>query len=355
MIEPVSSATPRRILIVRLTSMGDIVHAIPVAAALRDVLPSTHISWLVDERWRPLAGQIEGVDAVLSVPRNGWRKLREGIARLRAEQFDCVLDVQGLYKSSILAWLSGAELRVGFDGASARESGAALFYNRRVSPSHGHRIVKNLSLVAAIAPGDTSASFSARVRFPLRVPPTAEASVRQALRAHGVNEYFMLSPAGGWISKCWPADRFGALHQRLANRLGYRGIVTYGPGEKHLAEAVLIAAGTPAPLLLELDIPQMMAALRGAHFFVGGDTGPLHVAVALGTPVIGLYGPTDPKQTGPYCREDVVVRNARPDETTYERGSAHAPSMLSITVDQVEEAVNRRLAAVACRAEARQS
>jgi ADP-heptose:LPS heptosyltransferase len=105
-------------------------------------------------------------------------------------------------------------------------------------------------------------------------------------------------------------------------------------------------------LLLELDLPQLMAALRGARFFVGADTGPLHLSVALGTPVVGLYGPTDPVQTGPYCREDIVVRNALPHETTYSRGSSPAPSMLSITVEQVEDAVYRRLAAATCRAEA---
>ena len=345
----------RRLLIVRLTSLGDIIHALPVAAVLRGALPSAHISWLVDERWRPLVDAVEGIDAVISVPRAGWRGLREGIARLRREQFDCVLDVQGLYKSAILAWLSRAPVRVGFESAVAREGGASLFYNRRVSPAHGHRIDKNLSLVAAITSITTSRARDARSQFSLRVPPTAEASVSQMFRDHGVTSYFMLSPGGGWVSKCWPAERFGELHRRLAGRLGFRGVVTYGPGERALANTVVASAGSSAPLLLELDLPQLMAALRDAQFFVGGDTGPLHLSVALGTPVVGLYGPTDPVQTGPYCLEDVVVRNARLEETTYNRGSSHAPSMLSITVEQVEDAVRRRLAAAACRAEARRS
>jgi len=350
-----SAGDARRLLIVRLTSLGDIIHALPVAVALRSAVPAAHIAWLVDERWRPLLDQVDGIDEVISVPRTGWRKLREGVVRLRRERFDCVLDVQGLYKSAVLARLSGAPVRVGFTSAAARESGASLFYNRRVSPAHGHRIEKNLSLAAAIAPIPPSAPRDARSQFPLRVPQAAEASVNQSLRGQGVTRYFMLSPGGGWLSKCWPAGRFGELHRRLATRFGFRGIVTYGPGERPLADAVAPSAGDPAPLLLDLDLPQLMAALRGAQFFVGGDTGPLHLSVALGTPVVGLYGPTDPVQTGPYCREDVVVRNARPEETTYNRGSSPAPSMLSITVEQVEEAVNRRLAAVACRAEARRS
>lgn len=346
---------PRRLLIVRLSSLGDIIHALPVAAALRSANPSAHIAWLVDERWRSLLDQVEGIDAVHSVPRAGWNGVRQGISRLRAEQFHCVVDVQGLYKSAIFARLSGAPLRVGFDWASAREGAASMFYNRRVSPPHGHRIEKNLALAAALGAATATPQTGARARFPLRISPSAEAGVRQMLREASATSYFMLSPGGGWHSKCWPAERFGELHRRLAARFGFRGVVSYGPGERELAQTVLASAGTPAPLLLELDLPQLMAALRGAQFFVGGDTGPLHLSVALGTPVVGLYGPTDPAQTGPYSRDDVVVRNARPEETTYRRGSSHAPAMLSITVEQVEDAVVRRMSAAGCRVEAAQS
>jgi lipopolysaccharide heptosyltransferase I len=355
MTAPAISGTVRRLLMVRLSSLGDIIHALPVAATLRASVPSAYIAWLVDERWRPLLDQVEGLDAVLSVPRAGWDGLRRGIARVRRERFDCVVDVQGLYKSAILARLSGAPLRVGFDRASARESGASLFYNRRVSPPHGHRIDKNLALAAALGAVAASPGDGRGAQFPLRNSPAAEASVRQMLREHDVSTYFMLSPGGGWLSKCWPAERFGELHRRLAARLGWRGVVSYGPGERRLAEAVVASAGSPAPLMLDLDLPQLMAVLRGAQFFVGGDTGPLHLSVALGTPVVGLYGPTDPVQTGPYSHDDVVVRNARPEETTYRRGSSHATAMLSITVEQVEDAVARRLAATGCRAEAAQS
>jgi lipopolysaccharide heptosyltransferase I len=346
---------PRRLLLVRLSSLGDIVHALPVAAASRAAFPSAYIAWLVDERWCPLVEQVSGLDAVLSVPRNSWSGVRQEIARLRRERFDCVLDVQGLYKSALLARFSGSSLRVGFDWAHAREGPASLFYNLRVSPKYGHRIDKNLALAAAIGAPAASAGSQGRALFPLRVPPVAEASVREMLRAQNVGEYFMLSPGGGWLSKCWPAERYGELHRRLAARFRCRGVISYGPGERALAESVRAAAGPPEPLLLELDLPQLMAALRGAQFFVGADTGPLHLSVALGTPVIGLYGPTDPLQTGPYSREDVVIRNALSHETTYRRGSSYAPSMLAITVDQVEEGVTRRLAAAPVRTEAARS
>jgi lipopolysaccharide heptosyltransferase I len=336
--------TPRRLLIIRLGSMGDIIHALPVAAALRAAFPAAHLAWLVDQRWRPLVEQVDGLDAVLSVPRDSWAGLREGIGRVRGQHFDCVVDVQGLYKSAVLAWLSGAPERVGFASPAARESGAALFYNARVSPPHGHRIEKNLALAERLgAHREILSSGDARL-FPLRVPQDAQKSVAEALAAQGASDYFVISPGGGWRSKCWQPERYGDLHACLARRYGWRGLVSYGPGERELADAVCRAAGQPQPLLLELDLPQLLAAIRGARFFVGADSGPLHVAVALGTPVVALFGPTDPAQTGPYSRDDVVVRNARPEETTYRRGASYSASMLSIQVHQVEEAVVRRLA-----------
>ena len=340
---------PKRILIVRLSSMGDILHAVPVATALRAAFPLAHIAWLADERWRALVEQIQGLDAVVSIPRDSWGGIRAGIEQARRARFDTVLDVQGLYKSALLARLSGAPTRVGFDRRSARESGAALFYSVRVSPPHGHRIEKNLALAARLGAACAPRGLPVSQLFPLRVSAEAESAFYQRLRAENVNGYFVLAPGGGWRSKCWPAERFGELHRRLARRTGLCGLLSYGPGELPLAQAVQKAAGSPPPLLVELDLAQLMAALRGAQFFIGGDTGPLHLAVALGTPVVGLYGPTDPEQTGPYTRDDIVVRNAEPHETTYERNTDYSPTMLSITVDQAEEAALRRLAALGSR------
>ena len=340
-----NEAAPRRILIVRLGSMGDIIHALPVAAALRGAFPSAHLAWLADERWRALVEQVQGLDAVLCVPRDSWSGLRAGMARVRREGFDCVLDVQGLYKSAILARLSGAPTRVGFNRQSAREGGAAWFYTLRVSPPYGHRIEKNLALAARLGAVISPRQMPPAKLFPLRVPAGADESVRRMLRERHVSGYFVLAPGGGWRSKCWPAERFGELHRRIAGRTGWRGLISYGPGELPLAQAVCNAAGSPEPLVVDLDLPQLMAALRGAQVFIGGDTGPLHLAVALGTPVVGLYGPTDPVQTGPYSVGDVVVRNALPHETTYQRGAGYSPAMLTITVEQVEEAARNRLAA----------
>jgi lipopolysaccharide heptosyltransferase I len=327
-----------RFLLVRLGSLGDIVHALPAAAALRESFPEARIAWVVERKWRALLDGNPDLDEVIELAR-GARGYAACARRLRAGGYTCAIDFQGLYKSAGLARLSGAPRRIGFERRFAREGGAAKFYTERVVPQAPHVVEWNLALA------ERAGARRIPARFPLRVPPEAEAYVERELALRGLREFYLLSPGGGWRGKCWPAERYGHLHRRLAARhalLGLRAVLSYGPGERDLAEAVRLVAGEPEPVILPMDLPQLMAALRRARFFLGGDTGPLHLAVALGTPVVGLYGPTDPARNGPYSPRDVVVRNARPEQTTYKRSAAPDPSMLSITVEQVLEAVERR-------------
>lgn len=195
----------------------------------------------------------------------------------------------------------------------------------------------NMSLVAPFGPANS------HYRFPLRIRPQAEALLRAKLAAEGLSDYFVLSPGGGWRSKCWPPERYGELHRNLARRTGMRGVVSFGPGEQDLAEAVRRTAGAPEPVILDMDVAQLMALVSRARFVVSGDSGPLHLAGAFGTPVVGLYGPTSPERNGPFRVADVVVRNAQPEETTLRRGQQYSPAMLSITVEQVLDAVERRM------------
>jgi ADP-heptose:LPS heptosyltransferase len=280
---------------------------------------------------------------VISLDRATWYGLRSCVKRLRHAQYSAAIDFQGLYKSAVLGWLSGAKERIGFDAASAREPGASRFYTKRIAPRGAHVIEHNLSLAEAAGAALVPISSA---QFPMSVSPEAEAVVEKQLAARGVRDFFLLSPGGGWVSKCWPAERYGHLHRRLLERRefsGWRGVINFGPGERKLAEAVRLVAGEPEPVLLSLDLPQLVALTRRAKFFVGADSGPLHVAVAFGVPVIGLFGPTDPARNGPCRAEDIVVRNARPDETTYHREDVPHPSMLNISVEQVLSAVEQRM------------
>ena len=180
-------------------------------------------------------------------------------------------------------------------------------------------------------------------RFPLSIEGEDEEVVARELLAKRIREYFVLNPGGGWLSKCWPPARYGELHRKLVPRFGWRGVISFGPGEENLARHVIQAAGEPPPVAIPLQLGPLMALLRRAKFVVSADTGPLHLASALGAPVIGLYGPTDPSRNGPFSRDDVVVRNPQASVTTYRREASYSPSMLSITIDQVFDAIERRL------------
>jgi lipopolysaccharide heptosyltransferase I len=325
-----------RFLVVKLGSLGDLVFTLPAVAALRRSFPDARIDWVVERRWDPLLEGNPDLNDVILLDR-GAGPMLFSILRLRRARYTCAIDFQGLYKSTLLALATGAPRRVGFAWRFAREPAAAAFYTQRVAPRGVHMVEQNLALVEAL--GARPADY----RFPVRVRPAADAKLRQKLAERGLENFFVLSPGGGWRSKCWPAERYGALHRELAARYGWRGVVSFGPGEEPLADAVRAAAGEPAPVVLPLDVAQLIALLRRARLVVAGDSGPLHLAVALGAPVVGLYGPTTPERNGPFSKDDIVIRNARPEETTLRRGRHYSPAMLSITVEQVFEAVERRL------------
>jgi heptosyltransferase-1 len=185
----------------------------------------------------------------------------------------------------------------------------------------------------------------------LRIPAGDDAAVREHLRASGIERYILLSPGGGWRSKCWPAERFGALSVKIRDAWGLRCLVNFGPGEDDLAAAVRDAAGSAEPLLYNAPLGQLMALLRNAECVVGGDTGPLHLGIAVGTAAVALFGPTDPARNGPFRTpspsantpgEDIVLRVAGVT-TSHKRHDQPDPSMLAIDVDSVFEAVRRRM------------
>jgi heptosyltransferase-1 len=328
---------PERFLVLRMSALGDIVHTLPAVHALRKSFPGATIDWFVDQKWMPILEGNPDASKVIAMNRDSWANVIAAVRELRATRYEVAVDFQSLYRSAILGWLSGAPQRTGFDSQYARERGAALFYTQCVTPRRKHKVEHNLELVESLG------ARTSEARFPLPANPQAQEEVERILRANGAGEYFVLSPGGGWRSKCWPAERYGALHHALVERYGWRGVISFGPGEQGLAEIVRREAGSPEPLIEQFNLRQLAPLLRSAKFLVAADTGPLHVASALGTPVVGLYGPTDPARNGPYSPRDVVVRKAAPEETTYRRGKFPSRAMLAITVADVLDAVERRL------------
>jgi len=339
--------TPR-ILVVRLGSLGDIAHALPAVAALRDTFPQARIDWLVESRWAELLELNSELTNVIPVDTRSWRRAPLSAATwrsvgalrrtLREVRYDIAIDFQGLYKSAVVAWLSGASRKVGFARGVAKEGGAARFYTEQISPPAGvHVIEMNRALARAAGAGDTA------VRFPLPTSAEDEASVEEMLRSHHLNEFVVLSPGGGWGSKCWPVGRYAALHNTLARERGWRTVVNAGPGEEKLVSEFQAQARVTKPVHLVLTLRQLVALLKRARLVVSGDTGPLHLAAALGTPVVGLYGPTDPTRNGPYGPRAVVLHHRELATITYKHEAGTSPALLAITVEEVVAAVNRAL------------
>lgn len=326
-----------RFLLVRLGSLGDIIHALPSAASLRETFPGARIDWVVEAKWARLLKRNPDITNVIVLNRGNHGGFRAAIRQLRAANYTCAIDFQALYKSALLAFASGAPRRVGFKSSYAREGLAAALYTERLNPRGPHKVDHNFTLVEA------AGARALAPRFPMAIEPEDQEQVARELAAQGIREFFVLNPGGGWLSKCWPAECYGELHRRVAERFGSRGVVTFGPGEENLARQTVVAAGNPAPVALPLGLGPLITLLQRAKFVVSADTGPLHLAAALGAPIVGLYGPTDPSRNGPYGGRDRVVRNAHASVTTYRRGASYSPAMVSITVEQVLKAIECRL------------
>jgi len=334
-----------RFLVVRLGSLGDIVHTFPAVAGLRQSFPNSEIVWLTHPRWQFLVESSSLASQVWTVESRSWSSLREAISRVRKTEWTASIDYQGLWKSASLPFLGGVKRRIGFSSATIREFAVPLLYTDRVRSTARHIADQNGELSLRAGALRSLATFS------LHVPAAGDATATKFLQDAVVARYIVLSPGGGWRSKCWPPERFGALCGKIHGALGLRCIVNYGPGENELAAAVRAASGEADPLLYGGELGPLMGVLSRALCVVGGDTGPLHLAVALGTPAVALFGPTDPARNGPYRQanprteasaEDIVFR-APGVTTTHQRGGQPHPSMLAIEVDSVFEAVRRRI------------
>ena len=340
-----------RILVVKLSSLGDVVHAVPAVAGLRRAFPDARIDWLVDERYRELVDLVAVVDRPIGVPRTGRLARLPGLVRaLRAARYDVALDLQGLLKSALLARSAGAGRLIGFDRAHVRERAARWLYAE--TPRLGdpvHVIERNLALVACL--GVSARPFE----FPIADRPSAVVErARAALGADRARPFALVAPGAAWASKRWAPARFGALARGLRRTRGLPSLVLWGPGERALAERVVAAAAGAAAPAPATTVGGLVALARAAAVVVAGDTGPLHAAAAVGTPTVGIYGPSDPRRNGPWSPRDGVVAPRRACRCRQERAGAAGvvvrrctqarPCLTSIPVEAVADAVARRLA-----------
>ena len=340
-----------RVLVVRIGAMGDVLHGLPAAAALRARHPDAFIGWALDPRWSALL-QIAGdeddlsqgigkarrpalIDRWYSVPSKKWAKhplsnetlndislLKE---LLREERFDVVVDLQGSIKSAAVGWLAGVRRFAGPE--EPREKFARRFYREQVAVTKPHVVEQACELL-----GTATGEQLEPARVVLPIQPEHEL---WADREIGNERFCLLCPSAGWGAKQWPAERYGDLAREL-QRLGYGVLVNATSGADDLARAVVKASGGSARIL-PCSIGQLIAAVRRAELVIGGDTGPIHLAAALEHPVVGIYGPTDPARNGPWGTRARVLRHPE-SVTSHKRTNETEPGMLHIRVQDVLEA-----------------
>jgi len=362
---PASAPRFESLLVVRLSAMGDIIHTLPAAAALRRAFPHATLGWLIEERWaellctlrhpragrrspqRPLVDRIHAVNTAewrhAPFSFNTWQQMAAGLSQLRGIQYDAAIDFQGAVRSALLARWSGAPIVYG--SAQPRENVASMFYTRKVllQTQGTHVVEQALALAGAVVSSAVVSSAiiptqtaEARVEFPV----DRDAENKTAGFTAERNEFAILNPGAGWGAKRWPVERYGQVAKELAKD-GLCSLINYGPGEEELAVAVE-DAGAGAARKISCSISELIALTRRARLFIGGDTGPMHLAAALKIPVVAIFGPTNPARNGPFGTRSIVLRSVS-SMTDHTRRPEPEQGLLEITVGEVVAATRKLL------------
>jgi lipopolysaccharide heptosyltransferase I len=311
----------RRILIVRLGAMGDIIHALPGAASLKHSFPDARVTWVVEPQWIPLLQGNGIVDRFVVFRRDNpasWRRTKD---ELRAEGYDLAVDFQGLTKSALIAHIARPERIAGFGSRVVRERPAGLFYSTRIQSAAVHVVDQALDLAAG-----------AGASHLLRLFPLPQGAPEGRLPD---GPFALASPLAGWTAKQWPLEYYQRLAAMLRDKLGLPLVLNGAPG------SVPAIAGT---LAHESGIAGLIDATRRATLVVGVDSGPLHLAAALNKSGAAIFGPTDPARNGPYGGDFEVFRTPGAP-TTHRRGATIASSMRAIAPERVFVALAARLEA----------
>jgi len=325
-----------RILIVRLSAVGDLVQTVPVLCALRESFPKAFLGWATEEPVAPLLEGHRALDALITVPRRWMRKPGHWLAiqrRLRALRFDVAIDVQSLTKSALLARLSGARWRIGFAPPAGRELSVWLNTDL-VHPTAVHMVDRYLQLLWPLGVRRPAVSF--------HLPETASEAqaARQTLLEAAIDgDFALINPGAGWPSKLWPTERYAAVARHLWKHWAIRSLVVWaGQRERAMAEHVVAAAEHAACLAPPTTLRQLASLARLARVFLGADTGPLHIAAAVCTPCVGLYWPWPAERHGPYGSGHIAVEKMRFDGPTRQRRRLPPAYMEAIDVASVCQA-----------------
>jgi len=331
-----------RILITRLSAIGDCVLTMPLLCALREQWPQAYLAWAVERAAASLLRGHDSLDELIVLPQ-GWLKSPSKMLQLRGEllrhRFEIAIDPQSLTKSSVVAWLSNAEQRLGFARPRGRE--LSVWLNRQlVRPAATHLVDAQLELLQPLGVA------SAGVSFRLPTNAAAESAVEELLRALHLGCHFaVINPGAGWDSRLWPAMRYGRVAKALGQRQQLPSLVVWAGAREHVwAREVVAYSGGHALLAPPTTLPELAAVLRRARMFLGSDTGPMHIAAAVGTPCVTLFGTTRPEASGPYGPCHVAVQERYQSGTSRQRRSAGNDAMREIRVERVADACEELLA-----------
>ncbi|MEQ1656399.1 MAG: lipopolysaccharide heptosyltransferase II [Nitrospira sp.] len=334
-----ATVEPRRILLIKPSSLGDIVHAMPVVAAFKQRWPSAHLTWLVKRQWAEIVQRIEGVDAVWPVDPSLKSWVGQAMA-LRAQQFDLVVDLQGLLRSALVARMTGCAQRVGF--ANGREGSPWLYSHRVPVPTQEMHAVDRYLLVAA----ELGVPVKDVPQFRFRLLSQDVTTLRELFRRKGIDldaPWVAMNVSARWQTKCWPAASFAAVAMQLAARGIGPLVVIGGPDEREASARVRSLTACPiVDLAGETPIGLLPALLSKACVLITNDSGPMHVAAAVGRPVVSIFGPTSAVRTGPYGAGHTVLTHDLPCRPCFSRVCRNAvplECLESITPEQVVAAV----------------
>jgi len=330
------------ILIVRVGAMGDVLHALPAVAALKRVRPQWRVDWAVDPRWAPLLmGDDErgpAVDMVHLAPAKEWSKAPLSSAtmrsvltlrkRLREEHYDLVVDMQGTLRSAVIGKMAGGELLAGY--ADPRERLAAMLYKRKITRRGAHVVEQGAALLGDACGVELQPGA-------VEIPRAQWAEVWAETEAVLTRPMCMLTVGGGWGAKQWSTERYGALAIEL-KRMGFDVVVNAPRKDDAIATSVVESSGGAARIVV-CNVTGLVSLMRRTDLLVGGDTGPMHLAAAMGVPVVALFGPTCPERNGPWGPGEKRVLRDAASVTSYKRSVQTEAGLMNLSVETVVEAV----------------
>lgn len=330
-----------RILICRLSALGDCIHTLPVLCALRRKLPEAYLAWVTQSGCAPLLRNHRDLDELIEVPRGFLKSpltLGRLWARLRETRFDIVIDPQSLTKSAAAAWLSAAQRRIGFAAPLGRELSTWL-NNEPVTATAGHAVDQNLELLRPLGIEQVEAEFH------LPRDKKATESIGGFLRQAGIEQPpVVVHPGAGWDSKLWLPCRYGEVAMHLGRSRRLKTVVAWaGQRCREWAEQVVAFSRGHAVLAPPTTLPELIALLRAARLYLGSDSGPLHMAAAARTPCIGLFGPSRPQHNGPYGEGHISLQEYYQEGTTRQRKTADNEALRAIQSNTVIAACERLL------------